>query len=287
MKKTLIFVFCIVLVFSLTSCNYDERRNQEIASMFDSFDKSENIILLTCFELVVNGTHYDLSDIKYKEQRCNIVFLEENGFYSYVYDQDNLNVEFLYTLYDTFETTSLGTEILPSEIINAFWGDDCFWFRMDDPDTDEFKQTYYSWCINTNQAAVVDSDSLSDNYEYSKDSNRSTRYSFTNTSRLFENYLEITDNESGITKKVDSSVLNTFAEGRKIKKSDSSTGFNISHAFEDNGTIYFVSIFGVNPLGDPCYCYVYTWNFETEECEFYTSIYFESYQEWVTDMYIK
>ena len=287
MKKTLIFVFCIVLVFSLTSCNYDERRNQEIASMFDSFDKSENIILLTCFELVVNGTHYDLSDIKYKEQRCNIVFLEENGFYSYVYDQDNLNVEFLYTLYDTFETTSLGTEILPSEIINAFWGDDCFWFRMDDPDTDEFKQTYYSWCINTHQVAVVDSDSLSDNYEYSKDSNRSTRYSFTNTSRLFENYLEITDNESGITKKVDSSVLNTFAEGRKIKKSDSSTGFNISHAFEDNGTIYFVSIFGVNPLGDPCYCYVYTWNFETEECEFYTSIYFESYQEWVTDMYIK
>ena len=287
MKKTLIFVFCIVLVFSLTSCNYDERRNQEIASMFDSFDKSENIILLTCFELVVNGTHYDLSDIKYKEQRCNIVFLEENGFYSYVYDQDNLNVEFLYTLYDTFETTSLGTEILPSEIINTFWGDDCFWFRMDDPDTDEFKQTYYSWCINTHQAAVVDSDSLSDNYEYSKDSNRSTRYSFTNTSRLFENYLEITDNESGITKKVDSSVLNTFAEGRKIKKSDSSTGFNISHAFEDNGTIYFVSIFGVNPLGDPCYCYVYTWNFETEECEFYTSIYFESYQEWVTDMYIK
>ena len=158
---------------------------------------------------------------------------------------------------------------------------------MDDPDTDKFKQTYYSWCINTNQAAVVDSDSLSDNYEYSKDSNRSTRYSFTYTSRLFENYLEITDNESGITKKVDSSVLNTFAEGRKIKKSDSSTGFNISHAFEDNGTIYFVSIFGVNPLGDPCYCYVYTWNFETEECEFYTSIYFESYQEWVTDMYIK
>jgi len=287
MKKTLIFVFCIVLVFSLTSCNYDERRNQEIASMFDSFDKSENIILLTCFELVVNGTHYDLSDIKYKEQRCNIVFLEENGFYSYVYDQDNLNVEFLYTLYDTFETTSLGTEILPSEIISAFWGDDCFWFRMDDPDTDKFKQTYYSWCINTNQAAVVDSDSLSDNYEYSKDSNRSTRYSFTYTSRLFENYLEITDNESGITKKVDSSVLNTLAEGRKIKKSDSSTGFNISHAFEDNGTIYFVSIFGVNPLGDPCYCYVYTWNFETEECEFYTSIYFESYQEWVTDMYIK
>ena len=81
--------------------------------------------------------------------------------------------------------------------------------------------------------------------------------------------------------------MNTFEEGKKIKKTNSSTVFNIAHAFEDDGTIYFVSIFGVNPLGDPCYCYVYKWNFETEECEFYTSIHFEFYQEWVTDMYIK
>lgn len=286
MKKILVSVFCIVLVFSLTSCGYNKRQKQEIASMFESFDKPENIILLTCFELVVNGTHYDLSDIKYNELQCNIVFLEDYGFYSYVYNQDNLSVEFLYTLYETFETTSLGTEILPSKIINAFWGDDCFWFRMDNPDTEEFQQMYYSWCINTKQADVVDSDSLSDNYEYSKDCNRSTRYSFTYTSKALGNYLEITDNESGITKKVDGSVLNTFEEGKEIKKSNPSTVFNISHAFEDNGTIYFASIFGVTPLGDPCYCYVYSWNFETEECEFYTSILFESYQEWVTDMYI-
>ena len=287
MKKILISVVCIVLVFSLTACGIYERRKQEIASMFESFDKSENITLLTCFELVVNGTHYDLGDIKYNERQCNIVFLEENGFYSYTYNQDNLSVEFLYTLYETFETTSLGTETVPSKIINAFWGDNCFWFRMDNPNTDEFQQMYYSWCIDTKQMNIVDSDNISDNYEYSKDSNRSTRYAFTYTSKALWNYLEITDNESGITKKVDSSILNAFEEGKKIKKTNSSTVFNISHAFEDDGTIYFVSIFGVNPLGDPCYCYVYKWNFETEECEFYTSIYFEFYQEWVTDMYIK
>ena len=150
----------------------------------------------------------------------------------------------MYTLYETFETTSLGTEILPSKIINAFWGDNCFWFRMDNPNTDEFQQMYYSWCIDTKQVNIVDSDSISDNYEYSKDSNRSTRYAFTYTSKAaLGNYLEITDNESGITKKVDSSILNTFEEGKKIKKTNSSTVFNISHAFEDDGTIYFVSIF--------------------------------------------
>lgn len=69
---------------------------EKIASMFDSFNKSEDIVLLTHFELVVQGTHYDLADIQYNEQRCNIVFLEENGFYSYVYDRDNFFVEFLY-----------------------------------------------------------------------------------------------------------------------------------------------------------------------------------------------
>ena len=50
--------------------------------MFESFDNSENIILLTAFELVVNGTHYDLDNIKYNDQRCNIVLLDENGFYN-------------------------------------------------------------------------------------------------------------------------------------------------------------------------------------------------------------
>ena len=286
MKKIVIAVFCIILVFSLTSCNY-EKREQEIASMFDSFEKSENIVLLTCFELVVNGTHYDLEDIKYNEQRCVIVYLEENGFYSFVYNQDTLSVEFLYTLYETFETTSLGTEILPSQYFNSFWGDDCFWFRIGNPENDRFQHKYYSWNIHTKQVEIVDSDSISDNYEYSEDSNRSTKYSFEHTSKAHGEFLEITDNESGITKKVDSSVLNTFDEGKKIAESKPSTIFNISHAFEDDGTIYFASIFGVDPLGNPCYCYVYKWNFETEKCEFYTSIYFESYQEWVSDMYIK
>ena len=94
MKKILNSVVCIVLVFSLSSCGNNESQKQEIASMFDSFDKSENNILLTCFELVVNGTHYNLGDIKYNERQCNIVFLEENGFYSYIHNQDNLSVEF-------------------------------------------------------------------------------------------------------------------------------------------------------------------------------------------------
>ena len=287
MKKILVAILCFALLLSLTACGNIENQKQEIVLMFDSFNKSENIILLTAFELVVNGTHYNLDDIRYNDRRCNIVFLDENGFYSYIYDQDNLSVEFLYTLYETFETTSLMTAVLPSKIINAFWGDNCFWFRMDDPNTGEFQQMYYSWCVDTKQVNIVYSDSISDDYENSIESNRSTKYSFTYTSKLLGNDLEITDNESGITKRIDSSVLDTFEEGKVIKKANSSTAFNIAHAFEKDGCIYVASIFGVNPLGDPCYCYVYKWDFESEKAEFHTSVNFETYQEWVTDMYIK
>ena len=286
MKKILITVICIALLLSLTSCGNNEERTQAVTAMFDSFDKSEDIILLTCFELVVNGRHYDLSDIKYSGQRCNIVFLEENGFYSYIYDPAHLSVEFLYSRYDTFETTSLGTTTLPAEIDNAFWQDDCFYFRIDDPSTDEFQQMYYSWCIDTKQVTIVKHDSISLDTEYSVDNNRSAKYSFAFISTLFNDYLEITDKESGITKTVDPSILRTFDEGNKISHADRHTTFNIQQAFEHNGTIYFASLFAVNPLGDPCYCYVYAWNFETEECEFYTAVPFDSYQEWVTDMYI-
>ena len=46
MKKLQITIVCVVLMFSLASCGNNEHEKQEIASMFDSFDKSENMILL-------------------------------------------------------------------------------------------------------------------------------------------------------------------------------------------------------------------------------------------------
>jgi hypothetical protein len=151
MKKLLSFILCIAIIFSLTSCDYSEKKKQAALSTFESFEKSENFILLTCFELVIHGTRYDLDDIKYNGQKCNIVFLEEDGFYSYIYDQDTLSVEFLFTLYENFETTPLGTETVPSKIISASFADNRFLFWMDDTRTDEPKKMYYSWCIDTEQ----------------------------------------------------------------------------------------------------------------------------------------
>ena len=293
MKKTCIIALCFILLLSTAACGFSKEKQQEIISMFEAFDKAKDTIVLTYFELVVHETHYDLDDITYNGQKCHIVFLEENGFYSYTYNQEDLSVEFLYTLYEGFETVSFGTETLPSQIINAFFSDNCFWFRMDDPRTNLFKQIYYSWCIDTKQAEIVDSWQISKDYEYSMDGNRSKRYSFSYTAPSYENadteesYLDVTDNKTGITKRIDSSILDTFEEGRKIKEVSKYTRFNIQQAFEDNGDIYFLSSFMVGFDGSPCYYYVYKWNFETEQCVFYTSVYFDEYQEWVSDLYVQ
>ena len=288
MKKKIVIVLCAALLLAVF-CACQQQAKQAVVSMLDSYEQAEDMVLLTCFELVVNGTHYDLDDIQYNGQQCNIVFLEEDGFYSYTEDAQNpRSVEFLFTSYENFETTSLGTELLPSKIIHAFWGDDCFWFRMDDPDVDEFQQMYYLWNIQTKLWETVASDSISKDYESSKDSNRSARYSFAYTSKaFFGSHFDITDNESGVTKKIDRSILKTFAEGKKIQKGNFFTGFNIAHAFEVDGTIYLASFFVDHLLSGPCYCYVYQWDFETEACALYSSVCFDSYQEWVTDMYIK
>ena len=283
MKKLLSFILCIAIIFSLTSCGYSEKKKQAALSTFESFEKSENFILLTCFELVIHGTRYDLDDIKYNGQKCNIVFLEEDGFYSYIYDQDSLSVEFLFTLYENFETTPLGTETVPSKIIDASFADNRFLFWMDDTRTDEPKKMYYSWCIDTEQPEFLDPGAY---YGLSLDSYRSERYSFSRESKFFGEYLDITDNETGVTKRIDKSILKTFDEGKQIRKTKNSTLFGISQVFEDNGDIYMVSLLGVGFLGDPCYCYVCKWNFETEKCDFYTYVYFDIWQEWVTDMYI-
>ena len=286
MKKLLAAFLCCIMVISLSSCGYSEAKQNEIISMFDSFDKSQNCVILTEKLLVVRDTQYNLSEIQYNDKRCNIVLLEEDGFYAYTFDREELSVEFLFTYYESFESVLLGTETVPSNVINGFFADNCFWFRMNDPKTDEFNQIYYAWNVDTHQITIVDTDDLPQDFEYAKDNNRSKEYSFSYNSKVWNRSIDVTDNNTKITKTIDKSVLNTFEEGQKISRMRHMKLFDVAHVFERDGDVYFASFFEVGPLGDPCYYYVVKWNFETEECDFYTSFYFEEFQDHIYDMYI-
>ena len=285
-KKIITAILGISMILGLTACGYSEKKQEKVAAMFDSISNTQEYIILTNHKLVIGDKQYDLSEIKHEGKKCNILFLEETGFYSYTYNQEDLSVQFLFTKYENFENILLGTDTLPSKIINAFWGNNCFWFRMDDPATEEFKQMCYSWNIETKQSTTINSKEISDNYEYSADSNRSTQFSFQRNDKMFNDYLDITDNNINTSKRIDKSILKTFDEGKQIKKNALVPGFNISHAFERDGDIYFISYYEVGFWGAPCYYYIVKWNFEKETAELYAYIYFDEFQDWIVDMYI-
>lgn len=282
--KKIIVILMLVVMLNFTSCSLITNDQKEIESMFNSFDKSQDYVLLTHFQLVVKGEQYDRSEIKYNGKETNIVFLDEEGFYSYTFDEADMKAELLYTVYNGFEVTELGEATLPSKVINSFFGDNCFCFRIDDPSVEEFKQVYYCWNIADKTGKIIED--VEDNYEYSLDRNRSKDYTFNYKSGITNNALEIVDNKSGVKKVIDESVLETFEEGRKINKFNSTVDFGPERAYAIGDDIFFVSGFGVKPSGKPHYYYIVKWNFTTEECTFVTSVRFDKFQEWVDDMII-
>ena len=281
MKKLLMMFLMIVYMFSLSSCSSEK----ELQDMFNSFNHSSNYVLLTHFELVVSDKHYIRSDIIYNNKVSNIIFLEQEGYYSYTYDEDNLYVELLFTTYETFETKLLGTINVPKRIINAFWFDNAYCFRMDNPEVEEFQQIYYCWNIMDKETYYLD---INDEIEYSEDNNRSSDYLLNFNSKIFNDTLEITSKKTNIKKVIDISVLDSFEEGKKIKnahKKFSSTFDPLQvHIIEND--FYFVSGIGAGFLGDSHYHYIFKWNFETEECSYISTIYFDHFQEWVDDLII-
>ena len=287
MKKIAMLFLLVILMFSMTmtSCYHSEKELQEIEAMFNSFNHSSDYVLLTHFELVVSDKHYNRSEIKYNNKLTNVVFLEQKGFYSYTVDDTGLNCEFIYTTYDNFETLFLGNVLMPSKVIDGFWKDSCYYLEIDDPTTEEFKRIYCCFDTSNKMISYVDNVSKDDNYEIDK--SRNNRYTFSyNTKSYFNYYLDITDNQSGETKRITKSFLKNFEEGRMITKYKSDTIFNPEKAYVVEDDIYLLFNFGAGLLADNQYYYIVKWNFNTEECSFVTSIYFDYFQEWLDDVII-
>ncbi len=301
MKKLLSVALCIIMIFSLESCALfcvssiiatvdsvaiggfiGNLKEDKTSSMFESFGKNMDCVLLTHFQLVIGDVHYNRSEFTYEGRECEIVFLEENGFYSYTHDYGSPDVVFLFTYYENFETVLLGRETFPERINYCIFSGRCF--LMVPPY--EFRNTYYSWNIDTHETSVID-ENVND-IPQSKDKNRSNDYFFSLEDTFMRNKLVVTKKETGVSKTIARSVLNSFDEGKRIKRSNYifRQDFCISSAFERDGDIYFVSFYEAGCLGFPSYYYVLKWNFETEDCSFCTYFFFDEYQEWIDDIYV-
>ena len=290
MKKLLLILIVFSLIFSLTSCFESEEHVQEAADLFASFEHNTNYVLLTHFELVISDKHYDRSEILYNGKLSNIVFLEQDGFYSYTYDEETFYVEFLYTTYENFETEAIGSLRLPDKLVGVTWARGIYWLTVDDPTTDKFKRIYYCWDVETKSSDIKQDFFIPEqHYLYDSDNFRSEDYTILYDPKFFslDDDLEITHNASGLTKKITKSTLDSFAEGKLIKACKSTTTFYPDQVYIVGDDFYIACVFGVESWTTRYYCYyIFKWNFNTEESSFFTAVHFDDYQEWIDDMII-
>lgn len=277
-----------VLIFlGLRSCvrSVTGEKSEEIAEMFQSFPQSNDLVLLTRHELVIRGVRVARDDIKFNGLYSPIVSLDSDGFYSYVIDDTTLRMTFLYTTYADFKAEVLGEVTLPSKLsFSCFFYDESFRYRLSVPVDDHYESICYCWSIKDREAVETE---YFDPYSPEDCTNyRDSDYTITSESLPFRTKLKITEKSTGITKTVDKTILNTFTEGKQIKRSHSSTSFVPERAYVVGDDVYFTAFFGVDGWADDLYIYVLKWNFRTEECSFVGYVHFDSYQKRVDDFII-
>ena len=283
-------VFTLLFCFlPLASCINSERKIQKVKDTFDSFENSDEYILITRDEIHVGKRIVNISDVQYDGNPCHIVFTKGNGAYAYSFAQDaKLSVNIVYVDFETLGVRLLSNIEVPSKIIAAEHFHNALYFRMDDPEVDEFKQIYFVYDLETMKTQTVDADALSFDIETSGDHNRSQVFSIEVESGAFNTQLRVTRKDTGESKVIDNALIDTCAEGKTIVKlGKNGLGTGCSTAYEKDGDIYVLYFYLADGfLGEPCYAYVMKYDFAGHTMEYYTAIYFETYPENICDLYI-
>ncbi len=283
----LVLLLCL-LPFNLTSCFNSEEKIQEIKDTFDSFENSDQYILITPKEIHVGKQITKIADLKYENEPCHIIYTLENGAYAYACESaSDLSVNIVFIEYDTFEIKLLSTVEIPSKIAIVEHYNNQLYFRMDDPKTEEFNQVYFVYDINTAQTHTIDTDDITVDFEKSADHNRSDVFTI-NKHGLFRNKLKVTNKETGKSRNISNSLLKTCNEGKTIiNLGRGDLGAGTVCACEKNGDIYVVFFYMTDGfLGSPCHCYIMKYDFDEHNLEYYTSIFFEKDPGTVYDVYV-
>lgn len=286
-KLFLICILALMIALVLSSCSrYSEKEKQARMEMFESFEHSDQFIVQTKYQILVNEKKIEVEKIQYQGQQCEPIFLEAGGFYAYAYNADRTELNLLYIDYDNTQTELLNTFAIPSKIIGACYANHAFYFRVDDPDTAEFNQLYMIYDLHSKEIKRENVNDV-DVMEAAIDQNRSTDYQLEYHDSAFgSDSVTVTHKATGVTKKITKSALGTCEEGKLINRNQKIDSFDISRIFVKGNDFYVVSYFGLDSLGTPCFFYIWKWNFETEKAEYHTAIYFDTYPESIRDLYI-
>lgn len=277
-------IACLLLVifmcFSLISCTNSEDQ-QEIIDTFNSFASDDNYIFQTIYEFHLGKTIIPNSELIYNENRCKFLTSTDDCAYGYCESEDGAIAYIVSLDYESLEISLYDTVILPSDLIHASFYDNSFYFRTDDPSTEEFQQIYTIYDMANKEISTCNTDDFIDVVER-RDLHRDYEFEYPDLDILGNLKVKIINIKTGETKKFSSNNLKECEEGKLIYKlphRQTNLGTIPSDIFVDGNDIYFLCLQSIGFLGYPSYYFIVKYNFNTENVEYCSTIYFEDYPE--------
>ena len=278
-KYIISFVLLIVLIFNFSSCGYSDKETQELKEALTPYDRSNPYIFITDNDHIYTESGFvNLDDITYEGEKCHLIRPDAYGMYAYsAEDNLDLTINIIYIEYHTREITLVKSLLLPKKLNDISLIKGIFYIRMDDPETDEQKQIYFLYDMNNDQTSTVDTKDyyayvkMADGYsEHFYNFERYTLSAITTGATIFSpNKYYITDNQTGMIKELDESLLDTCEEGKIIRSSDPFLSMHC--AYEKDGYVYL--LFGhTQGLFENENYFIMKYDFETHTLEYYATI---------------
>ncbi len=275
-------LFCILIIvlicISLISCTNDKEQ-QEIINAFNGFEYNYNYILQTPDEFHLGKLVIPNSELKYNGYWCKFLTSTDTCAYGYATNEDR-TVAYIVSLDYKSLDISLCVEVaLPSDLIYASFYNNSFYFRTNDPSTEEFKQMFTLYDMTTQKISQSNTDNI-DLIEH-REIFKCGDYEFSCPDFPLSGSLkmEIKNTKTNTIKKFSTKVLKNCEEGKiicKLPESNINLGGTPSDVDVIGDDIYILCYQSVGFLGYPSYYFIVKYNFHTENIEYYSTIYFEN-----------
>lgn len=285
--KFICLLLVVVICFSFISCTDTEER-YEITDTFSKFKSNDNYIFQTLYELHLGKNVIPNSELTYNGFECEFLYSTDFCAYGYCKNDIETTVYIVSIDYDSLDISLCDTVELPSDLIHGSFYDNSFYFRTNDPTTDEFQQMYTIYDMSNKEISTCDTDDFIDVVER-RDIHGDYEFEYPDLPLIGNLKVRITNTKTNETKRFSSKKLKGCEEGKKILKlphKQTNLGVIPSDVYVDGDDIYFLCLQSIGFLGNPSYYFIVKYNFNTESIEYCSTIYFKTYPENTSFFYI-
>lgn len=278
MKKFLRLFAVLIgfLVFPFSSCDngYTSDEIVEMQETLDSFEDNPNFALTYFDTIWLQEKKIVVDELTYEgTQLDRLVGCEETHFYASVLEKKaarNYTMLILQVDYETLEMIEIGCvdNLKDSHTTSCRLVEDKIYFS----DADK----YCVYDINSGVQEWFD-------YDHDAFWKRAPgQYIFDISSDRKDSVITVMENATGVQKQVSwKNDLDMTEEGKYIQKfSEQATWVNASFidAIEKNGKCYFLGLLPLDPMVINHQAVIFSYDFETEEISYYSSLFYDEYE---------